>query len=252
VAKGYMGKIMFVDLAAGGIREEEADENLLRKFIGGYGFGAAILYQSLKAGVEPLGPENLLGLVTGPLTGTAIPSGARFGVVAKSPLTGGWGDANCGGDFGPYLKFAGFDGVFFSGASPKPVYLLIDNGRAELKSAGHLWGKDAYQTEDALTSEYGPQSRVACIGPAGEKLSLISCILTDKGSAAGRSGLGAVMGAKRLKAVVARGNQPVSIFDQKTVERLRAEHIESLKVPGPGGSKYHMHNFHTYGTSGLN
>ena len=108
--------------------------------------------------------------------------------VAKSPLTGGWGEANSGGFFGPNLKFAGWDGIYFSGISPKPVYLLLDNGKAELKDAAYLWGKDSYETEDILMAEY-QDSRVICIGPAGEKLSLVSCIMTNHGSAAGRSGL---------------------------------------------------------------
>jgi len=138
---GYMGKLLFVDLSKGKITEETPDEKLYRDFIGGYGIGARILYSRMKAGVDPLGPENILGIITGPCTGTAAPSGARYAAVAKSPLTGGWGDANSGGFFGPYLKFAGFDGVFFTGISPKPVYVLIDEGKAEIKDASHLWAR---------------------------------------------------------------------------------------------------------------
>jgi aldehyde:ferredoxin oxidoreductase len=237
---GYMGKILFVDLSTPAIKEESLDEKICRDFIGGYGIGARILYSRQKAGVDPLGPENTLGLISGPLTGTLVPTGARFTAVGKSPLTGGWGDANSGGDFGPYLKFAGFDAVFFTGISPKPVYLLIDNGKAELKDAGSLWGKDAYETEDVLMAEYGKQSRVACIGPAGEKLSLVASIMTDHGSALGRSGLGAVMGSKKLKAVVARGMMEVPIADKPTAEKLRIEQIKSL-----GGF---MEQHHKYGT----
>ena len=124
-----------------------------------------------------------------------MPPGLRYMAVAKSPLTGGWGEANSGGFFGPNLKFAGWDGVYFTGISPKPVFLLLDDGKAELKDAAYLWGKDSYETEDILMAEY-KDSRVICIGPAGEKLSLVSCIMTNHGSAAGRSGLGAVMGSK--------------------------------------------------------
>ena len=189
---GYMGKILWVNLSTGKIKEEKPKPSLYKEYIGGYGLGAKILYDNMKPKVKPLGPDNILGLVTGPLTGTPIPAGARYAAVAKSPLTGGWGDANSGGFFGPYLKFSGYDAVFFIGTSKKPVYLVIDEGKAELKDASHLWGKDAYETEETLEAEYGKQSRVACIGPAGEKLSLISAIMTDKGSAAGRSGLGAV------------------------------------------------------------
>jgi aldehyde:ferredoxin oxidoreductase len=223
---GYMGKMLFVDLSTGTIKEETLEEKMCRDYIGGYGIGARILYSRQKAGVDPLGPENTLGLISGPLTGTPIPAAARYTAVAKSPLTGGWGDANSGGYFGPYLKFAGFDAVFFTGISPKPVYLLIDEGKAQLKDAGQLWGKDTYETEDMLMAEYGKESRVACIGPAGEKLSLIASIMTDHGSAAGRSGLGAVMGSKKLKAVVARGTMNVPIADKTTAEKLRTEQIK--------------------------
>ena len=220
---GYMGKILLVDLSSGTIKEEVLEEKMCRNFVGGYGIGSRILYSRQKAGVDPLGYENMLGFITGPFTGTQVPTGARFTVVAKSPLTGGWGDANCGGQFGPYLKFAGYDAVFFTGISPKPVYLLVDNGKARLKDAGYLWGADTYNTEDTLAAEYGSQSRAACIGPSGEKLSLISCIMTDHGSTAGRSGLGAVMGSKKLKAVVARGTNEVSVADKTALEQARKE-----------------------------
>ena len=244
---GYMGKLLFVDLSKGKITEETPDEKLYRDFIGGYGIGARILYSRMKAGVDPLGPENILGIITGPCTGTAAPSGARYAAVAKSPLTGGWGDANSGGFFGPYLKFAGFDGVFFTGISPKPVYVLIDEGKAEIKDASHLWGKDAYETEETLNAEYGKQSRTICIGPSGEKLSLISSIMTDKGSAAGRSGLGAVMGSKKLKAVVARGTKEVTVADKEKLAQVRKDFLKILNEPGD----MNMPALHRYGTSNL-
>ncbi|MBN1189164.1 MAG: aldehyde ferredoxin oxidoreductase family protein [Dehalococcoidales bacterium] len=246
--KGYMGKILWIDLSTGRIKSEKPQASLYRDFIGGYGIAARLLYDRQKAGVDPLGPENTLGLVTGPFTGTSIPCGARYAAVAKSPLTGGWGDANSGGSFGPYLKFSGYDAVFLTGISPKPVYLLIDEGKAELKDAGSLWGKSTYETEQTLMDEYGKDCRVACIGPAGEQLSLISSIMTDKGSAAGRSGLGAVMGSKRLKAVAARGSIPVPVADKEAILRLRKEHIQSLKgAPGFGG----LESLHKYGTSAM-
>ncbi|MCX7912098.1 MAG: aldehyde ferredoxin oxidoreductase family protein [Dehalococcoidales bacterium] len=244
---GYMGKILWVNLSSGEIKTEALDEKLCRDFVGGYGIGAKFLYDRMKPKVDPLGPENILGLITGPLTGSPIPATARYAAVAKSPLTGGWGDANCGGDFGPYLKFSGYDGVFFTGISPKPVYLLIDSGKAELKDASDLWGKTSYETEDTLMARYGSDCRVACIGPAGEKLSLISCIITDHGSAAGRSGLGAVMGSKKLKAVVAKGNMPIKIADKEAAEKLRNQHIKDMQVPGFGG----IDSLRKYGTSAM-
>jgi aldehyde:ferredoxin oxidoreductase len=240
--KGYMGKILFVDLTTGKITVETPDDSLYRDYIGGYGLGAKILYDRMKPKADPLGPDNMLGFVTGPCTGTPIPSGARYCAVAKSPISGGWGDANSGGFFGPYLKFSGYDAVFFSGISKKPVYLLIDEGKAELKDAADLWGKDAYETEETLEAEYGKNSRVACIGPGGEKMALIASIMTDHGSAAGRSGLGAVMGSKKLKAVVARGTMPVVLENKELAEKLRKEHVQSLDRPGPmslsGNRKY--------------
>jgi len=238
---GYMGKILWINLSTGEIKVEIPDEHLLRNFIGGYGMGSRLLYSRQRSGVDPLGPDNTLGLVTGPLTGTPAVGGSRFQTVAKSPLTGGWGDANCGGHFGPYLKFSGYDAVFFTGVAEKPVYLFIDNGKAELRDASHLWGKSTYETEDILEATH-PGSKAAVIGPAGEKLSLISCIITHKGDAAGRSGLGAVMGSKRLKAVVARGEFKVPVAHPEEAHRLRMAEIEDLK-------KF-LERFHIYGTGG--
>ena len=248
MATGYMGKILFVDLSKGELKDEALDEKLCRDFIGGYGIGARIIYSRQKGGVDPLGPENFLGFVTGPLTGTPATMGCRYIAVGKTPLTGGWGDANSGGDFGPYLKFAGYDAVFFNGIADKPVYLFIDNGKAELRDASHLWGKDTYETEDMLQAEHGKQTRVSCIGQSAEKLSLIACIITKRGAAAGRSGLGAVMGFKKLKAVVVRGNQKVPIADNETVNRLRREHIAELRAAESGGVSF-FEQMRKYGTS---
>jgi aldehyde:ferredoxin oxidoreductase len=180
MARGYMGKVLFVDLSKNELRDEALDEKLCRQFIGGYGIGARILFSRQKAGVDPLVPDNTLGILTGPFTGTPAISGTRFTVVGKSPLTGGWGDANSGGYFGAFLKFAGYDAVFFTGISEKPVYLFINNGKAELKDAAHLWGKDTRQTEEILKSELGKDVEVACIGPSGEKLSHIAAVLSKK------------------------------------------------------------------------
>jgi aldehyde:ferredoxin oxidoreductase len=225
MAGGYIGKILFVDLSTGKITIETSDESLYRDFIGGYGVGARILYSRQRGGVDPLGPENILGVMTGPLTGTPAQMGARYGVVAKSPLTGGWGDANCGSDFGPYLKFAGYDGVFFSGIAPKPVYLYIENGKASLKDAAYIWGKSTFETDDILKEELGKAARVMSIGPSGEKLSLIAAIITNKGSAAGRSGLGAVMGSKKLKAIVVTGDGKIPIANPELAEKLRKDYM---------------------------
>ncbi len=226
-----MRKVLFVDLSKGELKDEALDEKLCRDFIGGYGIAARIIYSRQKAGVDALGPENILGFMTGPLTGTPAIMGSRYAAVGKSPLTGGWGDASSGGDFGPYLKFAGYDGVFFTGVSEKPVYLFIDDGKAELRDASHLWGKDSIETEDILKNELREEIRVASIGPAGEKTSLIACITNNRGlAAAGRSGLGAVMGSKKLKAVAVTGHQQVPIADSETANKLRREHIAALRA----------------------
>jgi aldehyde:ferredoxin oxidoreductase len=240
----WMGQILFVDLSTGRISEWSPGEETYRKYLGGYGLGAYILYTRQRAGVAPLGPESLLGFLTGPLTGTPAITGTRFCVVGKSPKTGGWGDANCGGRFGPILKQAGFDAVFFTGISPKPVYLFIDHGRAELMDASELWGRDTDNTEDRFEGRYGKGAAVACIGPAGERQSLISCVINDKGRAAGRSGLGALMGSKMLKAVVARGNQAIPLADEAAMKNLRSACIEEMK----NNPLYQF--YRTYGTSG--
>lgn len=242
MAGGYIGKLLFVNLSTGAIKEEVPEESLYRDFIGGYGVGARVLYSRQKGGVDPLGPENTLGIMTGPLTGSPTPLGCRYVVFGKSPLTGGWGDANCGADFGPYLKFAGFDGIFFTGIAPKPLYLFIDSGQAQLRDASHLWGKGTFETEDTLQEEHGSAASVIAIGPAGEKLSLISCIITHKGSAAGRSGLGAVMGSKKLKAVVVRGEGKVPVANAEAADKLRKEYVAIInKSPARNG----LHNFGT-------
>jgi aldehyde:ferredoxin oxidoreductase len=226
--RGYMGKILKVDLSSKKLVDEELDENLARQFIGGYGIGARIIFSEQAARIDPLGPDNILGILTGPFTGTPAISGTRYTVVGKSPLTGCWGDANSGGTFGAYLKFSGYDAIFFRGISEKPVYLLINNGRAELRDAAHLWGRDTYETEDLLKSELGRDTAVACIGPGGENLSLIAGIVHTKGSIAARSGLGAVMGSKRLKAVAVRGSIKVPVADENGTRALRKKYLAKL------------------------
>ncbi|MFC2036143.1 aldehyde ferredoxin oxidoreductase family protein [Chloroflexota bacterium] len=224
MTRGYVGKICFVDLSNGEIMEQELDEALARDFIGGYGLGARVLFERQRGQVDPLGPENILGFVTGPLTGTRVPTGGRYMVVCKSPLTGCWGDANSGGYFGPELKFAGWDAIFVSGIAPKPSYLLVTNASIEIRDASHLWGKDTIETEETLFREIGdPKVRIASIGPAAEKLSLISGICNDGGRYAARAGVGAVMGSKLLKAIVARGTGKVTVMDSERIKKLNRE-----------------------------
>ncbi len=244
MANGYMGSILNVDLTEGKIETEKLDDDLCRDFIGGYGIGAKLLYDRIPAGADPLGPDNILGILTGPLTGTSAIIGSRFVAVAKSPKTsGGWGDANCGGYFGPHMKFAGVDGVLFSGISPKPVYLLIIEGKAELQDAGDLWGMGVTPLEDLLMERHGKDIQVCSIGPAGEKLALTACIMNDKERAAGRSGLGAVMGSKKVKAIVVKGKMAVPVADPDKMKALRKTYLKQATGAYPV--------FSQYGTAGL-
>jgi aldehyde:ferredoxin oxidoreductase len=227
---GYAGRIAFVDLTTGKVEEEKLDEDTERDFIGGYGIGVRILFERQKPGIDPLGPENIIGFITGPLTGTQAPSGCRYMAVSKSPLTGGWGDANSGGYFGSKLKSAGWDAIFFSGIAPSPKYALITEQGIELRDADHLWGKDTVDTEAILGEELGTQKiRVASIGPASERRSLISGIVNDGGRIAARSGLGAVMGSKRLKALAVSGGRRVAIADEGKLEQLRRTFLKELR-----------------------
>ncbi|UCF94120.1 MAG: aldehyde ferredoxin oxidoreductase family protein [Desulfobacterales bacterium] len=227
---GYMGRIGWVDLTTGEIREEKLDARMAREYIGGQGLGVRLLFEHQKKGIDALGPENILGFTTGPLTGTKTPTGARYMAVCKSPLTGGWGDANSGGQFGSALKAAGWDAIFVSGIAPSPRYLLVTDERIDLRSADHLWGQDTVATEEILQSELGlAKLRVASAGPAAEKLCLISGIVNDRGRAAARSGVGAVMGSKKLKAVAVHGSGKVAVADAAGLEQLRKDFVQALR-----------------------
>jgi aldehyde:ferredoxin oxidoreductase len=250
VSAGYMGRVLWVDLTEGVIGEEELGEEVCRDFIGGYGIGARLLFDRLGAQVAPLSAANILGFMTGPLTGTAAIGSSRFTVMGKSPLTLGWGDANCGGDFGPIMKMAGYDGVFFTGASEDPVFLAINDGVAQLQDAADLWGLDAYETEAELKRRLGKGTSVATIGPSGERVCLIASIMNDKGRAAGRSGLGAVMGSKRLKAIAVRGNRRVPVADSERMKELRKLSLASLGGPRSVGDGLSYQTYRRWGTAG--
>jgi aldehyde:ferredoxin oxidoreductase len=228
MAHGFMGKILWVDLSKKELKEEALDEKLGRDFLGGYGLGARILFSHQKPGVDPLGPDAILGITTGVLTGTDALGGSRYIMVGKSPLTGGWGDANSGGNVGPYLKFAGYDAVFFTGISDKPVYLHIDNGKAEIKDAANIWGKDSFEVQDILREAHGKNLEIACIGPAGEKVALVAAVMNNKGRAAARSGLAAVMGSKKLKAIAVQGNIKVPVNDAAKSAEMRKKHLANM------------------------
>ncbi|NYT00260.1 MAG: aldehyde ferredoxin oxidoreductase family protein [Methanocellales archaeon] len=227
---GYARKILNLDLSTEEMKEERPEEKVYRDFLGGVGMGVWHVYNNQMAGVNPLGPENIIGFITGLLNGTNVPFSGRYTVVGKSPLTNTWGDANSGGFFGPELKQAGYDGIFIKGISKKPVYLLINDGKAEIRDADHIWGKDTTETLDIIRSEVGDEKvRVVSIGPSGEKLSLISCIINDRGRAAARSGLGAVMGSKKVKAIAVRGTKRVPIDDPERLKDVIDRMLKSLR-----------------------
>jgi len=233
MAGGYAGKLGFVDLTTGEIKVETLNEKLAREFIGGQGIGVRILFEKQKKGVDPLGQESFLGFTTGPLTGTKVPTGGRYMAVCKSPLTGGWGDANSGGYFGAELKAAGWDAIFVSGTARSPKYIAIFDEHIEIKDATHLWGQDTIETEKFIQKDAGDKKmRIASIGPASEKGSLISGIVNDAGRIAARSGLGAVMGAKKLKAVAVRGTGKAAVADKDALDRLRKVFIKEMKNMG--------------------
>ncbi|MFX1502730.1 MAG: aldehyde ferredoxin oxidoreductase family protein [Promethearchaeota archaeon] len=211
-----MGKILRVDLTNGKTTEEFPDKEILKLYLGGAGLGTKYLIDEVPKGIDPLGPENKLIFMTGPLTGTPSPSTGRYSVVAKSPLTGIWGQANSAGFWGRNLKRSGFDGVIFEGISPKPVYLVTEDGKAELKDASHLWGKNTSDTTKIIKQDLGEKFNVACIGLGGENLVKYAAIMNDCdkpywGRAAGRCGMGTVMGSKKLKAIACKGNANIEV-----------------------------------------
>ncbi len=228
--KGYTGRVLIVDLSRAELRVEETDALGRELLLGGAGLAAWYFQALAEPRVDPLGPENPLVVMTGPLTGTALSGTGRFAVGARSPLTGLWGEANCGGSFGPALKFAGFDGVVVTGRAETPQVLWIEEGRAWLEPASDLWGKDTYETTEILWSRRtGRRPSVFCIGPAGENGILFASIQNDKGDAAGRTGMGAVMGSKRLKAMVARGSRKVEVARAEEYSSLRKEFEAAIR-----------------------
>ncbi|MFC1888719.1 aldehyde ferredoxin oxidoreductase family protein [Thermodesulfobacteriota bacterium] len=219
---GYHGRLLRVDLGSRTTKIEAIPEETLAGFIGGRGLGTKILFDEQPGGVDPLGPENRLLFVTGPLNGVNAPTTCRFEVVTKSPLTGALAGANSGGHFGHDLKAAGLDALVFEGAADGPCYLYIDGDKVEIRDAGALWGRDVHETTDILL-ERAAGAGVACIGPSGERGGLLAAIMNEKNRAAGRGGVGAVMGSKNLKAVVVRGDEKTPVADDEKVAAARKQ-----------------------------
>ncbi len=230
MAGGYTGKYLIVNLTDGSSKEIKPDETFYKKYLSGYGLGAAVITQNQKAGIDPLSPDSHLGFCSGLLTGTGAYFSGRLMVVGKSPLTGGWGDANVGGFFSRELKRTGFDAVFFTGKAEKPVWVFLSDTGIEIKDASDLWGKDTIETETIVKKQLDNKRLQVCsIGISGEKLSLISGIVTDKGRIAARCGMGAVMGSKNLKAFAVRGKQKTPVAKPEVLKKINKIFINEFK-----------------------
>jgi len=238
---GYNGKILRVDLSKDKISTEFLDDVLYRRYIGGEGFVAYFLLKELEPGVDPLGPDNKLIYAAGPVTGTFIPGNGRNSVGAKSPLTGAFGEAEVGGYWGAELKHAGFDAIIVEGKAEKPIYVWVHDEQAEIRDAGHLWGKETGEAQKIIREELGDNLiRVTQIGPGGERLVRYACVTNDLKDVAGRTGLGAVMGSKNLKAVAVRGHKKIDVVNPEKLKELSRWLIQNMeKVAGSN------HNFGT-------
>ncbi len=235
---GYAGRLLKVDLSSGKTRVESLDEARARRYLGGRGLGARILMDEVPAGCDPLGPENRLIFAMGPLAGTFAPGSGRHVIVAKSPATGGFGEAYTGAFVAHELKYAGYDGIVVQGKAPEKVYLAITNDRVEIRPASHLAGRGTLETEEQIKEEMGDlETRIVSIGLAGEKGVRFACVMNDTDRAAGRTGMGAVMGAKNLKAIAIRGTGRVALADPKAFrEHALAELAKIRKHPWLGDS----------------
>ena len=227
----YCHRYLNIDLSSGSFHVREEGRETLLKYVGGSGLGAHTLFTGTGRETDPLGPDNLLIFNTGPFTGTRIPSSGRHSVVAKSPLTGIWGESDVGGRWGTMLKKTGFDGIIIRGKSPEPVYIFIKEGDVKIEKAFHLWGKDTHTTSFMLKKELGRKAQVACIGQAGERGVVLASIMHDgkDSRAAGRCGLGAVMGSKGLKAVVVLGDKKIEISDKESLDAKIKNMVARIK-----------------------
>lgn len=242
---GYWGRLARVDLSRMTILYEEIPDGIIRDFLGAKGLAAHYVYTELGPGIDPLSPENKIVLTVGPYQGTSVPSSGRFCTATKSPLTGIYLDTYAGGNFGHALKKSGFDILIVEGSSEGPVYLSVDNGEVGIKDATDLWGLNTIETEQRIKSQEG---RVHCltIGPAGENLVFISCLISDSRRASGRGGCGAVFGSKRLKAIAAKGSLDVPVHDKDVLREIIREFNSNVKTEKEEGD-----SFYDYGTSGI-
>ncbi|MBN1381691.1 MAG: aldehyde ferredoxin oxidoreductase family protein [Deltaproteobacteria bacterium] len=228
--KGYHGRFLNVDLNTNTLSDMPLDEDLLKKYVGGATLAAKLINGHIQQGMDPLAPESPLVFAAGPMTASTIPMVSRYAVCGISPLTGYWGEATSGGAFPFRLKQAGYDGIFITGKAGKPVYLYLDDGNAELRDAADLWGKDIYEAQEKLKAAIGrPNLGMALIGPAGEQLAKTAGVMNDAGRTAGRCGLGALMGSKNLKAVVATGKRRAEVADPERMRELTKEASTAIR-----------------------
>ena len=225
---GYAGKVLRVYLTEGKVTVEVLREELVLHYIGGKGFGAKILFEELKPRIDPYDPSNLLVFAAGPVNGLALSGASRLCTVFKSPLTGIWGESQCGGHFAPQLKYAGYDMMIIYGRSEKPVYITVEDEDVSINDASHLWGEDTFETENAIKRDHGKGFQVLSIGQAGENLVRYACITHDRGRQFGRCGAGAVMGSKKLKAIAVKGSGTIEAARQEDLNNFRKELNEKI------------------------
>ncbi|MBW2056776.1 MAG: aldehyde ferredoxin oxidoreductase family protein [Deltaproteobacteria bacterium] len=237
---GFWGILLDVDLKTGQIEERQVPEEDYRRYLGGSGLAAKILFEELDPRVDPLAPENTLAFMAGLVTGTVVPCACRTVICARSPLTGIWNESAAGGYWGANLRFSGYDGIIIRNWSEKPVYLWVSDQGVELRDATHLWGMDTFETDEALRRETHPRARVAAIGPAGERMVRFASVTYEgrMSRASGRAGMGAIMGSKNLKAVVAYGKKRVDLKDKDGLHRLLREDVPILKKGAAGLTAY--------------
>lgn len=240
---GMNGRILWVDLSSGRLWEESVSEEIYKKYLGGVGLGSYIMNREIKGNIDALGPDNILGIVTGIFNSTNAPLGGRLEVMGKSPMTGGWGDSNCGGKFAPELKNTGYDAIFVKGIAERPVYLKIFDEKCTIEDASSIWGMDAYDTESHL-KKIDAKGQPLVIGVPGEKMLFSAAIMNEYGRAAGRSGLAAVMGSKKLKGIFVRGTKKIQVFDEKllreTIKKIQIQFNNSMDLVTP---------WHSFGTT---
>lgn len=226
---GWTGRVLRVDLTRKKFVVQDLDPKVAVDFLGGRGLAIKTLWEELTPGTDPLSPDNLLIFATGPLTGITMPSSGKMVIAAKSPLTGGYGDGNIGTKASVQLKKAGYDAVIVSGRTEEPSMIVIEDDNVEIKPAKDLWGLDNYKVHEELEERYGKGAGILTIGPAGENLVKISVVSSEKGRAGGRPGMGAVMGSKKLKALVVRGTKDIPLDNPKEVAELGAQAYSEIK-----------------------